>query len=126
VTRQPQSAPVTSRRAPLIPLPARPRPLRPMSADADDEGVRYVVERILSLDNAEIAEACRRWSATPMDGDALNRVQARQVWALRLALPEAARSRFDTLAIGAQAQLAEVYAEVWSSGTDAVRGERGA
>jgi hypothetical protein len=125
VTRQPQPAQVTTRRAPLIPLPARPRSLRPVSVDGD-EGVRYVVERLLSLDNAEIAEACRRWSATPMDGDALNRGQARQLWALRLALPEEARSRFDTLPIGAQAQLAELFAEVWSAGTAVVRGERGA
>ena len=49
-----------------------------------------------------------------MDGDAMNRVQARQVWALRLALPEEARSRFDALPISTQAQLAEIYAEVWS------------
>jgi hypothetical protein len=125
VTRRPQSAPVTTRGAPLIPLPARPRSLRPVSADGD-EGPRYVVERLLPLDDAGIAEACRRWSATPMDGDAMNRIQARQVWALRLALPEGARPRFDALPIGVQAQLAELFAEVWSAGTAIARGERGA
>ena len=85
-----------------------------------------MVERLLPLDDAEIAQACRRWSATPMDGDAMNRIQARQVWSLRLALPEGARPRFDALPIGVQAQLAELYAEVWSGETSDARGERGA
>lgn len=125
LTRQPQSEPATARRAPVIPLPSRIQTARPANTDGD-EGVRYVVERLLPLDHAEIAAACRRWSATPMDGDSLNRVQARQVWALRLALPEGARSRFDALPLGVQAQLAEIYAEVWSAGTSAARGERGA
>ena len=85
-----------------------------------------MVERLLPLEDVEIAEACRRWSATPIDGDAMNRVQARQVWALRLALPVGARSRFDTLPIGVQAQLAEIYAEVWSTGMSDAQGRRGA
>lgn len=125
LTRQPQSALAKARRAPLIPLPSRPHAVRLVSADRD-EGVRYVVERLLPLDDAAIAEACRRWSATPIDGDAMNRVQARQVWDLRLTLPEDARSRFDALPVGVQAQLAEMYAEVWSAGTAATRRERGA
>ena len=125
LTRQPQSAPATARRAPLIPLPSRPRPVRPASADGN-EGVRYVVERLLPLDDAEIAEACRRWSAIPMNGDAMNRVQARHVWDLRLALLEDARSRFDALPIGVQAQLGEMYAEVWSVRTSVAPEERGA
>jgi hypothetical protein len=125
LTRQPQSTSVTTWRAPLIPLPSRPHSVRPVSAGGA-EGVRYVVERLLPLDEAEIAEACRRWSATPMDGDAMNRIQARQVWDLRLALPEAPRSRFDALPVGVQAQLAEIYAEVWSAGPSVARDERGA
>ncbi len=125
LTRQLQSAPATTRRAPLIPLPSRPHSARPAHADGD-EGVRYVVEHLLPLDDVEIAEACRRWSATPMDGDSMNRVQARQVWALRLDLSDEARSRFDALPIGVQAQLAEIYAEVWSARISAARGERGA
>jgi hypothetical protein len=125
LTRQLQSSPAAARRAPLISLPSRPHSARPVSA-AGDEGVRYVVERLLPLDDAEIAEACRRWSATPMDGDAMNRTQARQVWALRVALPEAPRSRFDSLPTGVQAQLAEIYAEVWSAETSGTRSARGA
>ena len=85
-----------------------------------------MVERLLPLDDAAIAEACRRWSATPMDGDAMNRIEARQVWALRLALPEETRSRFDRLPIGVQVQLAEIYIEVWAGGRSEALGERGA
>lgn len=125
LTRQPQSARATTRRASLIPLPSRPRSVRPANADGD-EGVRYVVELLLPLDDVEITEACRRWSAAPMVGDVMSRIQAHQVWALRLALPEQARPRFDALPIGAQAQLAEIYAEVWSAGISDQRGERGA
>jgi hypothetical protein len=125
LTRQPQSEPATARRAPLIPLPSRIQTTRAANTHRD-EGVRYVVERLLPLDHAEIAAACRCWSATPMDGDTMNRVQARQVWALRLDLSDEARARFDALPIGVQAQLAEIYAEVWSVGTSAARGERGA
>jgi hypothetical protein len=116
---------VTRRRARLVSLPSRPRSEQP-AATHRDEGVRYVVERLLPLDDAEIAQACRRWSATPIDGDAMDRIQARQVWALRLALPQGARARFDGLPIGVQTQLAEIYAEVWSGGTSEARGERGA
>jgi len=114
-----------SRGARLIPLSSRSRSDRPANVETN-EGIRFVVERLLSLDDSEIAEACRRWSATPIDGDAMNRLQARQVWALRLALPEGVRPRLDALPIDVQAQLAEIYAEVWSSGIADVRSERGA
>ena len=125
LTRQPQPARVTTRRASLIPLPSRPGSVRPSNAEAD-EGIRFVVERLLPLDDVEITEACRQWSATPIAGDTLDRDQARQVWALRLALPEAVRPRFDALPVVAQVQLAELYAEVWSAGTADARGQRGA
>jgi hypothetical protein len=139
LTRQPLSARPTTRRAPdswrerdptirrarLIPLPSQPHAEQPAGAHRD-EGVRFVVERLLPLDDAEIAQACRAWSATPMDGDAMDRIQARQVWSLRLALPEGDRSRFDALPVGVQAQLAEIYAEIWSGATTNARGERGA
>jgi hypothetical protein len=139
LTRQPLSTRAATRRTPdswrersttshrvrLVPLPSRSRSGQPGAAPGE-EGVRYVVERLLPLDDAEIAQACRRWSAVPMDGDALNRIQARQAWSLRLALPEEARPRFDALPIGVQAQLAELYAEVWSGERSDARGERGA
>ena len=123
LTRQPQPVRATTGRARLIPLPSRPRSVRPVNADGE-EGIRYVVERLLPLDDVEIAEACRRWSATPIDGDAMNRLQAQQVWALRLAIPERARIRFDALPIEVQAQLAEIYSEVWSARPGHARSER--
>ena len=54
----------------------------------------------------------------------MNRLQARQVWALRLAIPERERVRYDALPIGVQVQLAEIYTEVWSAGTGDARSER--
>jgi hypothetical protein len=123
LTRQPQSLRATTEGARLIPLPSRPRSLRPANADGD-EGIRYIVDRLLPLDDIEVAAACRRWSATPIDEDAMNRLQAQQVWALRLALPAHVRSRFDALPIGVQVQLAEIYIEVWSGGTGDGRSER--
>ena len=137
LTRQPLSARSMTRLAPdawrerdaasrpgrLIPLSSRSRAQQPDNTEAN-EGVRFVAERILSLNDGEVAETCRRWSATPIDGDAMSRLQARQVWALRLAIPEPAWARFDALPIGVQAQLAEIYAEVWSAGVPDVRSER--
>ena len=92
----------------------------------DDPAVANMLARLIAKNgyDVEIAEACRRWSATPIDGDAMNRLQAQQVWALRLAIPERERIRFDALAIGVQAQLAEIYAEVWSAGPGDARRER--
>jgi hypothetical protein len=111
-----------SRRARLIPLSSRSHSGRTGDAETN-EGVRFVVERLLSLDDGEIAEACRRWSATPIAGDAMSRLQARQVWALRLAMPERDRPRFDALPMDVQAQLAEIYTEVWSAGLADMRSE---
>ena len=113
-----------SRRARLISMPSRPRPGPPTTPE--DEGIRFVIASLLPLDDAGIAEACRRWSATPFDSDAISRIQAQQVWALRLKLPEVPRTRFDALPLGVQAQLAELYAEIWSGAAPEARGERGA
>lgn len=111
------------RPARLIPLPSHQRPEMP--AAAANEGIHFV-ESLLPLADVEIAETCRRWSAAPVASDTLNRGQAKQVWALRLGVPATARPRFDALPLGVQAQLAEIYAEVWSVTIPAVRGERGA
>jgi hypothetical protein len=116
--------PDASRLGRLIPLPPRQHPEVPVAAA--NEGTRFIVENLLPLDDAQIEEACRRWSATPVGGDAFNRVQAKQVWALRIGLPSSARSRFDALPLNIQAELAEIYAEVWSATSMEDRGERGA
>lgn len=108
----------------LIPLPTAQRPAS--SAPAINEGTRFIIENLLPLDDADIEEMCRRWSATPVGSDAFNRVQAKQVWALRIGLPSSSQSRFDALPLNVQAQLAEIYADVWSTTSTEDRGERGA
>lgn len=123
LTRQPQLVGATVALPRPIPLASRSRSPRPAHADGD-EGVRYIVERLLPLDDDEIAEACRRWSAAPIDRDGIDRLQAQHVWALRLSIPERERSRFDALPLGVQAQLAELYTEVWSAVPVGARTER--
>jgi hypothetical protein len=76
------------------------------------------------LDEAELAAACRRWSASEVTDENLTREQAIQVWSLRCALPQEARTRFDRLPMATQAQLAELYADVWSRPISDARGER--
>jgi hypothetical protein len=107
----------------LIPLPRRHQPELATLAAAD-EGVRYLVDHLLAGTDAEVLEACRRWSATPFAADVLTRQQAQQVWALRVALPEADRPRFDALPLAAQAQLAELYDAVWSNPPSTASHER--
>jgi hypothetical protein len=79
-----------------------------------DPGIEYIVTRILPLDVEEIVAKCRQWSASSYTGIDLSREQAHQVWALRLALPDDSRDRFDDLPLPVQAQLAELYLDVWS------------
>jgi hypothetical protein len=112
------------RRAKLVTLPARQT--GELARSGGTEGIRFIVETLLPLDDSRIGEICRRWSATEVESDAFSRAQAKQVWALRLGLPESARPRFDALRFTIQAQLAEIYAEVWSSMPEADRSERGA
>lgn len=81
-------------------------------------GVEYIVTRILPLDVEEIITTCRRWSASSYTGIDLSREQAHQVWALRLALPGDSRDHFDDLPLPVQAQLAELYLDVWSISAD--------
>lgn len=106
-------------------------PLRAVGGDhapeaESDEGIDFIVSGVLPLDANDIDNLCRRWSAVPIDGDGLTRNQARDVWALRLALPEEARTRFDQLPLPVQGQLAELYLEVWSRKATAMSRVRGA
>jgi hypothetical protein len=79
-----------------------------------DEGLRFIAGHLLSLDDVDVADACHRWSATPIEGDALTREQAKQTWELRVQLEEPAKDRFDRLPLVVQAQLADLYWNVWS------------
>jgi hypothetical protein len=96
------------------PITALP-PLARRDLVSRDEAVRYVVDHMLPLEETALAAACRRWSATPADVEDLTREQAKQVWALRLALPAEDRARFDLISPQVQAQLAELYVEIWSN-----------
>ncbi len=78
------------------------------------EGLRFIADHLLPLDDAEVAEVCRRWSATPIESHALTREQARQTWSLRVSLAAPVRDRFDRLPLPVQAQLAELYLNVWA------------
>lgn len=90
------------------------------------EGLRFIAERLLPLDDAEVAEVCRRWSATPIESHALTREQARLTWSLRVSLAAPARDRFDRLPLPVQAQLAELYLNVWAGDGFQQRPESGA
>jgi hypothetical protein len=106
----------------LISLPSRPgTALMPATAG---EGIRFVVESLLPREADAVADACRRWSASPVGGDALSRDQAHQVWALRVQLPEEARNRYDQMPLPVQAQLAELYDQVWSGASPQMRDDR--
>lgn len=114
----------------LLTRPARGRgrtaPRAGAAAAGDDEGLRFIAERLLPLHDEAIAEASRRWSAAPIAGDVLSREQARQTWALRVLLVEPARARFDGLPLVVQAQLADLYTHVWSETGALGRAESGA
>ncbi len=107
-----RSATQSVRRARLTSLPARRR-LEPTVFSAE-EGLRYVIDVLLPLSDEAIADSCRRWSANPIDGDALSRAQARQAWSLRMRLPAETRARYDTLPLVVQAQLGELFDHIWS------------
>jgi energy-converting hydrogenase Eha subunit A len=98
-------------RGELVPLPARATAERNAPGL---EGVRFICTALLPMENYELARVCERWSASPVPTDILTRAQAKQVWALRRVLPDESKARFDRAPTGVQAQLAELYAEVWS------------
>lgn len=117
-TRQTTERDALVRRVAAEPRPEKIKalPLRSsVHAPHSNEAVRYVVDHMLPLEERALAAACRRWSATPVEGEDLTREQARQVWLLRLALPSDARPRYDLLSSQTQAQLAELYVEIWSN-----------
>ena len=112
---RPSSAADASGGAQRHPLRLIPdRATRGVREGNEGEAVRYIVTRILSLPDNEVATTCKRWSATVIEGDGLTRSQARRAWTLRLALPQESRTRFDELPLTVQAQLGELYAEVWT------------
>lgn len=93
-----------------------PFPVRTFAPSLDaslDAGIQYIVDRLLPLADADVAETCQRWSAQAHSERTISREQAKQVWALRLLLPAEQYGRFDALPLTTQAQIAELYWDVW-------------
>lgn len=78
------------------------------------EAARYILDVILPLDAAEMQQLALDWGATVDIRPPLTRLQATRVWRLRRDLPVKDQPRWDRLPLGLQAQIAELYAEVWS------------
>lgn len=87
-----------------------------------DEGLAFVGQRLEELDAADLATFCRQWSATTRDAAELDRADAQRLWQLRVLLPPEQQVALDSLPLTTQAQLAELYHDVWS----ATRPARGA
>ncbi len=88
-----------------------------------NEGAAFVSDMLLPLGEAELARTCIAWGATPLGDEPLSRELASRVWALRLVLGGDDRTRFDRLPMSMQAQLGELYAEVWSNVPTEARSE---
>ncbi|MFT4038646.1 MAG: hypothetical protein QM692_10740 [Thermomicrobiales bacterium] len=100
----------TARRSSIVALPRHAA-----RHDSADEGITFVTARLGELDPDALATYCEQWSATPRTGGELTREDARRVWRLRLLLPDDRRASLDALPLPLQAQLAELYDEVWSA-----------
>jgi hypothetical protein len=93
--------------------------LRPVAAESartrqGTEAVDYVVDELLPLDESDLGQKVRDWGATGELGLPLSRMQAARVWMLRCDLPAQERPTFDRLPLHLQAQVAELYAEIWT------------
>ena len=95
----------------LVALPRRAE--RPLPDR--DEGLVFVGQRLQELDAESLAAFCRQWSAIPRDSDDLGRGDAQRVWRLRILLPPEQQAALDRLPLATQAQLAELYHDVWSA-----------
>lgn len=81
---------------------------------AHDEGLVFVGQRLLELDAPGLAAFCKQWSATPRDSADLGRADAQRLWQMRVLLPADQQEALDRLPLVTQAQLAELYDDVWS------------
>lgn len=77
-------------------------------------GLVFLGERLLRLDAGELATFCEQWSATPHTSASLSRAEAQRVWRLRAHLSPEQQGALDALPLATQAQLAELYEDVWS------------
>lgn len=81
---------------------------------AHDEGLVFVGQQLQELDAAGLAAFCKKWSATPRDSVDLDRADAQRLWQLRVLLTSEQQQVLDQLPLTTQAQLAELYDDVWS------------
>jgi hypothetical protein len=99
-----------SARSRLVALPHKAE----RSVPAYDDGLVMVGQRLLELDAAEMATFCRQWSAAPRESSDLDRTDAQRLWQMRVLLPPDQQVALDRLPLTTQAQLAELFHEVWS------------
>ena len=120
-----QPPPAPGRRGTLVRLPT-PRATGQAAREpaTADPAIAFVEERLLPLDDAALAAACRAWSAERMAVDRVSREEARRAWALRLRLSPAGRAAFDAHGAPARLQLAELYHEVLAPGVAEWHAER--
>lgn len=103
----PSDSPGSSR---LVALPRKAeRGVAPL-----DDGLVLVGQRLLELDAAEMAAFCRQWSAAPRESSDLDRADAQRLWHMRVLLSPEQQAALDKLPLTTQAQLAELFQEVWS------------
>lgn len=80
-----------------------------------EEGLVFVGQRLRELDAAGLATFCTQWSAPPRESVDLERADAQRLWRLRVRLPSDQQELLDRLPLVTQAQLAELYEDVWSA-----------
>jgi hypothetical protein len=79
-----------------------------------DEGLAFLGRRLEEMDAVELANFCRQWSAVVRDSADLERSDAQRLWRMRVLLTPEQQEALDQLPLATQAQLAELYYEVWS------------
>jgi hypothetical protein len=94
----------------LVALPRGERNVR-----VHDEGLVFLAQRLQDLDADHVAAFCRQWSAAPRDSTHLERADAQRLWQMRVLLSADEQAALDRLPLTTQAQLAELYHDVWSS-----------
>jgi len=90
-----------------------------------DPGIEFLEARLQTLDDAALAEICRRWSVPRSEAEIFSRDEARLTWAFRLRLSVTGQGQFDRLSFPTQRQLTELYHEVLAAGaTELTPGSR--
>ena len=103
-------------------MTARMAPAAGQAPAAPQPPVRSLsIETFFGCPAAELATFCRQWSATARDTADLDRIDAQRLWQMRILLPPEQQLALDRLPLTTQAQLAELYHDVWSAALPARR-----